>query len=179
MQDVILSYHNLAPVLLLDRYYESKPDPFRLQGNRVVFTIPFVEYKNFIKFCLRAVDYLATPTKTLRSLEVRNKDNLLYSCYMKDIACAIAKELFYAEKAKKAASYYRHCSDGVHVYNVEEVEKLYSTITTEREFRDYLDSKGYTIPKNVSDINSILWKYANVLYSMSRTVVDEWEISFK
>ena len=177
MQETTVSYTNLAPLFLLDRSFEEKPDPFRLQGDKVMFVIPYNEYKLFIDKCLGEVDYLATPTKLLKEYLNTRDEIQLYRSYMREVAIAIGKELFYAEEANKSASHYQHRSDGSLTYTREDIYGIYKYIDTEKVFRGYMESHDFKLPKYFKSENQDLWFYANVLYFFSNSVSVQWEVT--
>ena len=176
MKEIMVSYTNLAPLFLLDKTFEEKPDPFRLQGDRVMFIIPFNEYKLFIAKYLGTVDYLATPTKTLKAYLNTQNDIELYRAYMKDVAVAIGKELYYSETYGKSATHYKHLSDGNQTYTKEDLFSIYKMIGNQTAFRDYLSSHDFKLPNSFMDSNFDLWVYSNVLYFFSQSISIEWEV---
>lgn len=177
MQDKELTYENLAPLYILDKELEEVPDPFRLQGNRITFIVPFREYKRFVSTCLRDVDYLATPTKDLLQYCRVDDKVSLYASYLKDMAVAVCKELHYAEKLGKDATHYRHKSEGEAVYDRDFLHKVTLISDLQGQLREYMAEHDYPLPKYFRENNSELWEYANTLYYFSYNGYNEWEVA--
>lgn len=178
MQDRELTYDNLAPLYLLNKSLEQKPDPFRLQGDKITFIVPFIEYKRFVHNCLREVDYLATPTRQLLRYVREDNTMSLYSCYLKDMAIAICKELHYAEQFGKDATHYKHKSDGEIIYSRENIKELFQLSPCQSDLRAYMQAHEYPLPKDFRVANHDLWEYANALYYLAQVGAKEWEVAF-
>lgn len=177
MQDKELTYENLAPLYILNKELEETPDPFRLQGDKITFIVPYNEYKRFVSRCLREVDYLATPTKDLLSYYKSGNEDELYSSYLRDMAVAICKELHYAESCGKDGTLYRHKSDGEIVRDCEYLHKVTVESDKKTQLRAYMSEHGFPLPMYFREKNHKLWEYANTLYYSSYYGRGEWEVS--
>ena len=175
MQDKELTYDNLAPLYILDKELEIEPDPFRLQGDKINFTVPFSAYKMFVSRCLRNADYLATPTKELLNYSRLDDNVKLYASYLKDMAIAICKELHYAEKYLKDGTHYKHKSNGSQLFDRKFIHEVYLITDLEDSLRYYMASKDYPLPRDFREKNQELWEYANTLYYFSYNGCNQWE----
>lgn len=172
-----LTYDSLAPLYVLRKDLEETPDPFRLQGNKITFVVPFLEYQRFVKTNLRSADYLATPTKDLL-MYIKTGDTVkLYASYLKDMAVAICKELHYAEAYNSDATHYMHKSDGDTYYDQEFMHKVTLQSNLQEQLRQYMSTHGFPLPKTFKSDNHPLWEYANTLYYFSYYGYNEWEVA--
>ena len=176
-RDKELTYENLAPLYILNKNFESTPDPFRLQGDKITFVVPFREYRRFIQKCLREVDYLSTPTKVLLKYDKDNDTQSLYRSYLRDMAIAICKELHFAEKLDKDATHYRHSSNGTVSLGQDYMHTVTLASDLQGQLRDYMKSFDFPLPKTFRINNNNLWEYANTLYYLSYSGCGEWEVA--
>lgn len=177
MQDKELTYENLAPLYILNKNLELTPDPFRLQGDKITFIVPFREYRKFIQKCLRDVDYLYTPTRKLLEYDKTDNKSALYSSYLKDMAIAVCKELHYAEVAKKDATHYRHMSNGIVSLNQDYMHEVTLESNLQNQLRTYMSSHDFPLPRYFRTNNNSLWEYANTLYYLAYNGGGEWEVA--
>lgn len=165
----------LAPLFVLDKEMEPYPDPFRLQGH-VVMKVNYSDYVDFCKTALDKVDYLATPTATLKSYILHKDTSSLYSAFVKDMAIAISKEIHYAEAQAKAGTRYIHFCYGVEEYTQDKIDSLFEQVGFQvgNILRQYMASKGFAIPNVISRYNVKQWQYAVVMYLYGSNGCNPW-----
>lgn len=170
----------MAPILVLNKSLEVYPEPFRGQRD-IVLLVSFGAYKKFINNYLEITDYLSTETVLLRSKLFTDDHQFLVKAFYKDVACAIAKELYYS-KQDGLATRIVHKIDGCHVY-----AKNYVDVYTEA-FRPNLQrakndlvslakKAGYYYSPVALVNNAWLWNYASLLFAMS-SPTDNYEVGF-
>lgn len=178
MRDIILDYTCLAPIFLLDKSLEQIPEPFRMQGNHVSFTVPFSEYKTFVKCNLRKKDYLASPTALLKKYESSNDTENMFRCYLRDMSVAVCKELHYSTSNGKEATIIKHSCDGSISLSLDEISKVYDRGDTyDAELRNYMQDYGFDLPSSWTLHNHRLFTYAYFLWRKSTEDVRFWEVS--
>lgn len=170
-----VGYGCLAPLLVLDKEMEPIPDPFRMQKN-VAFIVSFSEYVKFIDYSLGRVDYLATPTRLLKSYRAKHDNDSLYAAYLRDIAFSVAKELHYAETYKKEAAMIVHEKYGAEEIPYTDIERMFKDThaLTENRLRSYMSSHNFPLPISFRDCNQSYWQYANVLLFFSIAPGNSW-----
>jgi hypothetical protein len=172
MQTKIVNYDALAVLLLLEKEFEPTPEVFRCQPE-VKFVIPFHEYIHFVELCLGRMDFLATPTQELhvftREYRLGDKEEAskkLFSAFLKDMAFAVCKELYYAETSGKGATSIVHSvNTGVRL-SAADIDSYYANgavASAMTSMLQRLSCKGYAMPRQISAQNSNLFKYAVVM----------------
>ena len=182
MRTVLVSSDSLGYFLLLEPALEPEPEVFRLQPN-VTFVLAFDKYLDFITYYLNSVDFLATPTKELHTLlreyrlggSERAKQEL-FQAFLKDVACAVVKELCFAEAYGKGASNITHSiADGVIMSN-RDIDEIFVNVENvgTANLHARLSHKGYALPKKISGQNARLWKYAVVSQFLALSAPFYW-----
>lgn len=110
MRKLDLSYECLSAVLDRRTFLEVVPEPFRLQSN-TVFRINYSEYNKYIlSLPMDSEVLLSGPIINLQSLASTNSP-LLFKFFLRDIAFALCKELWFAVCYSRDASTYLPTSD--------------------------------------------------------------------
>ena len=175
MIDVYVTADSLSCLFHRDAYCESIPEPFRMQEN-VSFHVTYSEYVNYIvDMPDNSLVKLSESVRHLKELAASSSDALL-KYFMLDMAFAIAKEVCYADSFKKKASVivpYSYSGTVLQAQNLLTAYNYYSKF--EGGLREALRSAGFNVSKNVSDLNSNLYKIAVSLYgfALSRQHLDE------
>lgn len=167
--DVQVSSNNMAILFDLSREREPVPEPFRCQGDKVVFNISFSEYVSFLKTDIAKVCKLSFTVSDIKYCLRTHDSNQLRRAYLLDMTACICKELFYAEEAKKAATIYKHESKTKDVYASECLHRDYLQSQWQKPLRMYMSTRGFDLSRNFLQSNHPLWEYAVVLFSAANT----------
>lgn len=181
MINKVVSYESLAVLLLLEKDFEPTPEVFRCQP-KVKLTIPFDEYLNFVEYELGVVDFLATPSKELQALvreyRLGNEDSgkKLFSAFLKDMAFAVCKELYYAESLGKGATSIVHSVHAGTEMSEQDIETYFANVVNQvvPKLVKGLSCKDYAMPNQISAQNAIHFKYAVVMYYLSTAPQFYW-----
>lgn len=152
-----------------DCFAEKYPEPFRMQG-----TVSFrVVYREYVRYILSLPPNTAvvlmhdiTQLKYLATME----SPLLYLRFLGDMAFAIAKEVWYAERYKKEASVLLPSNPNLSAQKVSAVLQLFSSMNAyARSLVILLDSRGYNglSPKITHNVN--LYRLSVILYGLSQS----------
>ena len=94
---------SLSCLLNQDISVEKLPEPFRMQGS-ISFRVTYSEYSEYVlSLPLDTQVILMLDCQNLRNLAA-NGNPVLYSWFLKDMAFAICKEIWYSEAYQKDAS---------------------------------------------------------------------------
>jgi hypothetical protein len=187
MKVVTVPCDSLAVFLLLEYKLEPVPDVFRLQPN-VTFILEFNSYVDFITYYLGSYDFLATPTVALldlvRKYRLENDGQArlaLFSAFLKDVACAVGKEVYFAESSGKAASNIIHRVDSKCEFDTTNIDTYFRSIGSfgSNLLNNRLCEKGYRIRGSISSVNAASWKYASVCYYLATNGQFFWSYNIK
>lgn len=160
----------LASVLVLDRSMETCPEPYR-GHNDTEIVVSFDVYKEFINKYLSVTDYLATDTVKLLSYLKTCREEELCRCFYKDVAIAVAKEIWYTDIGG-APTKITHVIDGA-CYNTEEYVSVISKAfapqlsRASRSLLEYLDYNEYPMSPTKLVKFDAEFSYATLLFAMS------------
>ena len=170
----------MAPVLILNKDLEVYPEPFRGQQDMTLL-VSFGAYTKFIDNYLEITDYLATETVLLRSKLYTEDRTFMVKAFYKDVACAIAKELYYSRQ-DGVVTRIAHYIEGCHVYAKNYVDVYVETFRPglQRAKKDLVATAkraGFMYsPRSLTD-NNWLWDYASLLFAMS-SIEDAYGVGF-
>ena len=170
----LLCLMNLNPTL------EPVPEPFRLQPS-VALRVTFQAYIDFVN-CLPtdeesirlAGDLLATKDFA------RIQSPLLYNCFLRDMAFALAKELHFAEKYKGTCTLILPSSDTARTLSnkVLNANFLQHCSAQEQYLRNIANSYGFEVPQYISPQNVAAYRIAvYLLYLSGKPGVSEYNYS--
>jgi hypothetical protein len=160
--------NSLSCLMNEDRTIEIIPEPFRMQGS-VSFRVTYSEYSNYILSLPKDTGViLMSELSYLRNLA--SSDNpKLYSCFLKDLAFAICKEVWFSECYAKDASIILPASYISKVMTVSAILQSYLYCRdVESELLGKVQSAGFKPFKTQRIQNIRLVQLAVVLYSMSK-----------
>lgn len=169
MVEQLVPRYSMSVLFSQDRDLERLPEPFRLQGNNVMFSIDYSEYVRYIQ-TLDETKYvkLMTDMQRLRELAVNNNSKL-YNCYLADCAFAICKEVAFSEEYNKPATVILPVAYGVKGLPLQQFASLYDgSLVGERDLLDAVARGGFRLSTTHSDRNLLLLKTAVVLNHWSR-----------
>lgn len=169
--------NSLTCLLNEDPNIELLPEPFRLQRN-VSFCVPYSEYSKYI-LSLRDSDkvQLMTSLSVLRDL-ASSGSPLLFKYFLKDIAFAICKELFYAAAWHKDASIILPTSSDATTVPTSQLLQLYPTAAQyEYELCTKMNDSGYKVSTKLSGHNLQMFQIAVVLYHLSYQFTTQRQVS--
>ena len=151
--DIEAHADNLAALMVLDRGLEPTPEPFRMQGD-VWVHVDYSQYLAFIRSLPEESQLLYNPTVVLKEAMEHRNDTALLKAFYTDMACAVGKELFFAEAKHKPATHIRHsfgsCTATKHVVVTE---------TAVRALQSILYTHGFSVSVP-SAANLKDWSYA-------------------
>lgn len=162
-----VKYDAMTCIISEDPTLELLPEPFRMQGG-ISFCVPYNEYKRYILTLEDDCDAkLMTDVKILQRLAEQSSP-ILFRCFLKDMAYAICKEIFYASTRDKEASVIIPVADDATVLYASNLVNLYSFAKEhESDLQRVMRQTGYELPDGLSEHNSELYKLAVVLYHLS------------
>lgn len=153
----------LAAILVLDMELEPLPEPFRMQSD-VALTVNFEEYVKFIGTLPDGTHILHSKSDRLKAAVVANDESALLKSFYVDMARAVGKELFYAERYGLGATVIRHGFYGQYPN-----KDIPSYGASEEILRTILQERGFQLPTTISAQNARHWKYAcKLLYDASK-----------
>lgn len=175
MERVVVNESSLAAILVAIRELEEYPEEFRLQKD-VNFIVTFKNYMKFIDKELNVGNYLSLPVNVLKK-QIRNYQtnsqserelSFVKRAFFFDMALAVCKELYFAEKVDRPVSNITHNMDDTIVYTDSDIENLYSENfvklkDAELKLRNRISKKGYPLPRLISSANELSFKYAILL----------------
>ena len=167
----------LSCLLNEDPGIEQLPEPFRMQST-VTFCVPYSEYSKYI-LSLRDTDgiILMTPLSLLRDL-ASSGSPLLFKYFLRDVAFAICKELFYATAWKRDASVILPTTIDGTVVPTSRILTLYTSARQyESELCRKMDNAGYTVSTKLSEHNANMYRIAVVLYHLSYQDTTQKQVS--
>lgn len=163
--------NSFASFIYLDRNLELMPEPYRCQGSKVTFILSIDEYVKYLSdynFLYENPESIKNLIKMYRPEENQLVSNELFSLFLKDVAYAILKEVYYAEWRDK------ECTNIVHYATENEMDEdainlLYEGVghETRKELMQFMRSKGYSINLPISEKNIKYWKYGVLAYYLS------------
>lgn len=162
--------NTMASVLILNRSLEEYPEPYR-GNNDITLSVSFGEYLKFIDRYLEITDYLSTSTLLLKSkLELDDRAFLVRSFYQ-DVACAIAKELFFS-RAEGEVTRIIHTVDGGTVFDDDLLEVYKASympelVRAKNSLVERAKSAGFMYSPAALQRNRDMWFYASLLYGMA------------
>lgn len=167
---------SLASILYTNRQIERLPEPFRGQPH-VTLLVDFEDYIRFVTSALGRVGYLYTSASeltTLTSMYRREQSETtrmkLWSAFLKDMAMALLKEVWWAERLGKGATTITQMEilEGI-TFSAEDIVHIYASAGHERQkvALEWLAGKGYEYPPQVSARNSFLFKLAVTTFHLS------------
>lgn len=163
--------NSLSCLLNEDRMVEIIPEPFRMQGS-VSFRVTYSEYINYIlSLPMDSGIKLMSDFPYLRNLASTHNPKL-YSCFLKDLAFAICKEIWFAESYRKDASIILPASFNNKPARVSECITSYSYCReVEPELLYKVESVGFGLQKVKREQNVHLLQLAVILYSIAKAPV--------
>ena len=167
----------LSCLLNEDPGIEQLPEPFRMQST-VTFCVPYSEYSKYI-LSLRDGDgvLLMSSISLLRDL-ASSGSPLLFKYFLRDVAFAICKELFYATAWKHDASVILPTSSDGTVVPTSRILSLYpSAKQYESELCGKMDNAGFKVSTKLSEHNKRLYQIAVVLYHLSYQDATQKQVS--
>ncbi|MCM1218450.1 MAG: hypothetical protein NC548_28515 [Lachnospiraceae bacterium] len=123
---------------------------------------------------------LMTPTEVLSDMATTGQPKL-YNCFLKDIAFAIVKELYYASICKKTGSIILPASYNNNNVGVRRMIGAYANCgAAQAELMRKCSALGYNLPGSLTGQNARLFQLAVVLYniSMSDRIVEEMHLVY-
>lgn len=175
MIEQYVNANSLSCLFNRNKSIEIIPEPFRMQGS-VSFRVTYSEYSNYILSLSPETSIVLTSDLSYMKNLATTKNPKLYSCFLKDMSFAIAKEIWYAESYKKNASIILPASFNGKDLLVSECLKSYEYCKNlEVEFLSMLSEINYTLNKIKSLHNELLFKLSIVLFSTSNvpTIMEE------
>lgn len=160
--------NSLSCLLNQDKSVEIIPEPFRMQGS-VSFRVTYSEYSNYILSlpkdnCI----VLMSSFNNLRNLAATGNPKL-YTYFLKDLAFAICKEVWFAECYQRDASVILPASFEGQSILVSDCLKSYQYCQeVEWELMNVLQTAGFELSKVKREQNVFLKQLAVILYSMSK-----------
>lgn len=154
----------LSCLLNEDRRVELIPEPFRMQGN-VSFRVTFREYVNYILALSRDTRIiLSTNVNYLKEL-AHSRNPHLYPYFLKDMAFAISKEVWFAEFYNKDASIILPASLDSKPNNAVDLLQYYIYCgDSERMLLSMVNSLGFDLNIPKRQHNLILFRVAVAIY---------------
>lgn len=141
-------------------------EPYRLQRG-VALSVPYSEYVKYIQM-LPSDSTIVLFSDTQTTLRyATTKDPHLYNSYLKDVAFAICKELFYSERCEEAATVivpYSYNSDSWDVSRF--LQMVSVTPYVEQEFEYLLKTHNHH-ERVRTERNKTLKKLAQAIYKLS------------
>jgi len=177
MIEQFVQANSLSCLLNGDSSIEIIPEPFRMQGS-VSFHVTYSEYSNYILSLPVDTDIvLMSKYSYLRNLA--SSDNpKLYSCFLQDIAFAICKEIWFAERYRKDASIILPASFNGKNVKASDCLKTYPLCKdVELELLSRLSTQGFVLNKIERVRNIYLKNLAVVLFSISKVPVVMEEVN--
>ena len=158
---------NLSCLLSANKNSELIPEPFRMQP-KVIFKVTYSEYINYVLSLTSAMSVkLMTSTSVLSDMATVGHPKL-YNYFLKDMAFAIIKELYYASICKKTASVILPASFNNNNVGLQRLLGVYANCSAaQAELMRKCEVVGYTLPKQLLGHNAQLFQIAVVLYSIS------------
>lgn len=167
MVEQFVSADSMSCLFNEDCFAESYPEPFRMQGT-VSFRVVYQEYIQYILTLPHNTSVkLMTDLRILRRL-ASARSPMLYQHFLGDMAFAISKEVWYAEKYKKEASIILPSSSDKYAQGVSDVLNVFAAVSAlTRPLASIMGASGYDglSPKIVHNVE--LWRVAVYLYSLS------------
>lgn len=158
---------NLSCLLSANKDSEIIPEPFRMQS-KVIFKVTYSEYINYVLSLTSAMGVkLMTANDVLSDMATTGQPKL-YNCFLKDVAFAIIKELYFASVCRKTASVILPASFNNNNVGLRQFLGAYAYCSkAQSELVTRCRQLGYTLPENLTDRNAELFKLAVVLYNIS------------
>lgn len=156
---------------------ELIPEPFRMQGI-VSFRVTYQEYAQYIlSMTDRAGIILMADFEYLKEL-ASSQNPKLYKCFLNDIAFAIIKEVWFAERYKKQASIIVPASlDSKQSCGVSDMLGYYKVCgDAEMLLCQRVTARGFDIKPPKIEQNKNLFKLAVVLFYLASISVNPREI---
>lgn len=171
---------NLSCLLSANKDSEMIPEPFRMQP-KVIFKVTYSEYINYVLSLTSAMSVkLMTATSVLSDMATTGQPKL-YNCFLKDMAFAIIKELYYASACHKTASIILPASFNNNNVGLRQILEAYAYCgQAQTELVSRCRALGYILPANLTDQNANLFKLSVVLYniSMQPNAVEEMNLVY-
>lgn len=170
----------LASIIFLDQSFETYPEPYRGHSESEI-QVSFDVYKNFIDQYLSVNNYLSTPTLTLKYYLTWDKQESLCRCFYKDMAIAVAKEIWYAEAAGDITRI-THIVDGADDFNSDYVKGmcdiyLPNIVRARKDLMAYMKNSLYPLSVNKTIRFNEELNYASLLYAMA-SFSNEYGVAF-
>ena len=170
----------LASVIVLDKSMEEFPEPYRSSKDNEII-VSFDVYKNFIKDYLSITDYLATDTAKLKSFLARNCEEELCKCFYRDMALAIAKELWYTsnDKVPTRLTHFISSDSAMPEEYVSIISQSFAAqlARAASDLKDYMRDADYTLPAWKTVKFGTEFSYATILFAMS-SMNNEYGVPF-
>lgn len=160
--------NSLSCLLNQDSSVELIPEPFRMQSS-VTFRVSYSEYSNYIlSLPVDTRIVLMSSYRYLRNL-ASSSNPKLYSYFLQDMAFAICKEIWFAEKYDKDASIILPTSFKGENLKVSDCIKSYQfCLDVEQELMARLNQAGFGLHSIKRVQNMLLKNLAVVLFAMSK-----------
>ena len=160
--------NSLSCLLNEDCSAELIPEPFRCQGS-ISFRVTYSEYSNYIlSLPSDSGIILMSDFSLLRNLASTGNPKL-YACFLKDLAFAICKEIWFAEAYSKDASIILPASfNGNNVALSVYLKSYEACKAVEMELVDKVQSAGFRSLKTKRRQNKSLYQLAVILYYLSK-----------
>lgn len=170
----------LASVIILDKTLEVYPEPYRSKGKNEI-VVSFDAYRKFVDKYLDVSDYLATDTPHLLAYSRTGMLDELCKCFYKDMALAIAKELWYTNQ-DATPTRMTHEVDGAYDFGARYVDAISTSCAqqiarAQTDLLSHMEDADYKIQP--AKLISFAWemKYASILYAMA-SPTNEYGIPF-
>lgn len=160
--------NNLSCLLNEDKDVEILPEPFRMQ-KEVIFHVTYSEYKKYILSLASDTEVkLMTDITVLQTMAMQDQPRL-YQCFLKDVAFAILKELYFAELYKKPATTILPASSNGNSMKLSQFVQNYNNCCqVQSELLIYMNSIGFGIPKRITTQNVRALQTAVILFYLSK-----------
>lgn len=155
---------SLSCIISGDYRLERLPEPFRMQ-KQLSLHVFYAEYVKYVQMLNSdSPVHLRTDIDKLKSLATTNNGKL-YECFLKDLAFAICKEIWYAELYKRDATTIVPTSYRSEESQLSDMAQCYNICrSVEYELNWTLVDSGYTALQIKNNYNRILYQFAVVLY---------------
>lgn len=144
-----LTADTLASVLILDSDHtlEPEPEPFRFQPE-LTLIVPFIAYQEF-------VHTLPGSCRLLAMLPSSINDQNVLRAYYTDVAFAVCKELYFAERRGKQCTVIHHAFPSTYPQRIRP-----PGVDAVATLRQLVDRHGFPLPRQISERNVQHWEYA-------------------
>lgn len=158
---------SLSCLINLDSSLELLPEPFRMQ--RLVLKLSYAAYMKYIGKVQDESELMLVDGLQIRKDWLFLSSPKLYDYYLLDLACAIMKELSFAERYDSYATVIVPTSDKETLLTEADINSAFPALLARAtELRNVMKSYGFVLPQQISKQNMLQYKLAVVLYGASR-----------